>query len=179
MTTKWLNLDTDVTLGGNSPSDYKAPSQKAIKTYVDSQSGSGGGTPDYVTINKNSSNALQAVGVIEKNASLVKYDWIGTLAQWTAGRNNGTIPDSWICYVTDDSVDIVIRWADITSTPTTLAGYGITDAQQALIAGDNIYINGTTISAKDTTYTAGDNITIEDNVISAAPGAVIKDWSNS
>jgi len=29
------SLDTDNTLGGNSPSDYKKPSQKAIKTYVD------------------------------------------------------------------------------------------------------------------------------------------------
>ena len=35
MATKFLNLDTDNTLGGNSPSDYKIPSQAAIKYYVD------------------------------------------------------------------------------------------------------------------------------------------------
>jgi len=32
---KILNLDLDTTLGGDNPSDYKAPSQKAIKTYID------------------------------------------------------------------------------------------------------------------------------------------------
>lgn len=176
MANKWLNLDTDTTLGGNSPSDYKNPSQKAIKSYVDSVAGS---TPDNTTIQVNGSGKLQAIGTLEKNAGVVKYDWIGTLAEWTTGRNNGTIPDSWVCYVTDDSVDMVIKWSDVTATPTTLVGYGITDAQQALVAGSNIYINGTTISATDTTYTAGDNVTIEDNVISAAPGAVIKDWSGS
>ena len=34
---KYLNLSTDPTLGGNNPSDIKAPSQKAIKTYIDNQ----------------------------------------------------------------------------------------------------------------------------------------------
>lgn len=35
------------------------------------------------------------------------------------------------------------------------------------VPGDNIQINGNTISATDTTYTAGDNVTISSNVISA------------
>ena len=35
MPSKFLNLSTDTTLGGASPSDMLAPSQKAIKTYVD------------------------------------------------------------------------------------------------------------------------------------------------
>lgn len=42
MATKFLNLSTDTTLGGVSPSDEIAVSQKAIKTYVDNQ---GGGSP--------------------------------------------------------------------------------------------------------------------------------------
>ena len=57
---------------------------------------------DNVTINTNTSNELQAIGVIEKNTGAAKYDWVGTLAQWTAGRTAGTIPDTWICYITDD-----------------------------------------------------------------------------
>lgn len=57
---------------------------------------------DNVTINTNTSNELQAIGVIEKNTGAVKHDWVGTLAQWTAGRTAGTIPDTWICYITDD-----------------------------------------------------------------------------
>lgn len=43
--TKFLNISTDTTLGGNAPSDELAVSQKAIKTYVDNHSG-GGGLPD-------------------------------------------------------------------------------------------------------------------------------------
>lgn len=57
---------------------------------------------DNVTINTNTNNELQAIGVIEKNTGTVKHDWVGTLAQWTAGRTAGTIPDTWICYITDD-----------------------------------------------------------------------------
>lgn len=41
MASTFLNLSTDTTLGGNSPSDSVAVSQKAIKSYVDSQSGGG------------------------------------------------------------------------------------------------------------------------------------------
>ena len=44
MTTKFLNLSTDTTLGGVSPSDEIAVSQKAIKTYVDNQGGGGSST---------------------------------------------------------------------------------------------------------------------------------------
>lgn len=49
---KFLNISTDNTLGGNSPSDVLVASQKAIKEYVDSQSGGGGGSgyhPDLFT----------------------------------------------------------------------------------------------------------------------------------
>jgi hypothetical protein len=41
MASTFLNLSTDTTLGGNYPSDSVAVSQKAIKTYVDNNSGSG------------------------------------------------------------------------------------------------------------------------------------------
>lgn len=42
MPSKFLNLSTDTTLGGATPSDELAVSQRAIKLYVDSQSGGGG-----------------------------------------------------------------------------------------------------------------------------------------
>lgn len=46
-TTKdFRNLDTDNTLGGNTPSNYRVPSQKAIKDYIDNHSGSGKITVD-------------------------------------------------------------------------------------------------------------------------------------
>ena len=37
---EYRDLDTDVTLGGSGASDIYAPSQKAVKTYVDNNSGS-------------------------------------------------------------------------------------------------------------------------------------------
>lgn len=39
--TKFLNISTDNTLGGNSPSDQVVSSQKAIKDYVDTHGGGG------------------------------------------------------------------------------------------------------------------------------------------
>ena len=38
--TKFLNISTDNSLGGNSPSDQVVSSQKAIKEYVDNKGGS-------------------------------------------------------------------------------------------------------------------------------------------
>lgn len=46
--TKFLNISTDNTLGGNSPSDDTVSSQKAIKEYVDNHGGGGGGAVDSV-----------------------------------------------------------------------------------------------------------------------------------
>lgn len=58
-------------------------------------------------------------------------------------------------YQTGDEVDSAIATA-------------IADKQDTLTAGANITIDGTTISATDTTYTAGTNVSISDqNVISA------------
>ena len=41
MSSKFLNISTDTTLGGNSASDDTVASQKAVKTYVDNHSGGG------------------------------------------------------------------------------------------------------------------------------------------
>lgn len=48
----------------------------------------------------------------------------------------------------------------------------IVEEQAKLTAGDNIQINGNTISATDTTYTAGDGISIEDGVISTSGSSI-------
>ena len=100
---KFLNISTDTTLGGNSPSDETVSSQKAIKDYVDNHGGSA--SADGVTINTNSSDELQAIGVINKNSAVgatnPKYDWVGTLAEYNSQSVATNHPD-WICYITDD-----------------------------------------------------------------------------
>lgn len=85
--TKFLNISTDNTLGGNSPSNELVASQKAIKEYVDNNSGS------------------IATGITNKNteagATNPIYDWVGTLAEYNAQDIENQHPD-WICYITDD-----------------------------------------------------------------------------
>ena len=57
--TQFRNLSLDDTLGGNSPSDYVIPSQKAIKTYVDNNALT---TSDIVSSVSSSSDNTKAVG---------------------------------------------------------------------------------------------------------------------
>lgn len=56
---------------------------------------------DDLTITKDELNKLQVVGIINKQGA-INYNWIGTLADWTSGRANHTIPDDYICFVIDD-----------------------------------------------------------------------------
>lgn len=61
VTTPNFDLDIDTTLGGNNASDYVIPSQKAIKSYVDNNSG-GGGTVDQI-YDGTSANAQSGVAI--------------------------------------------------------------------------------------------------------------------
>lgn len=49
MSSKFLNISTDTTLGGSGASDETVSSQKAVKAYVDAHSGGGGGGSVYIT----------------------------------------------------------------------------------------------------------------------------------
>lgn len=57
---------------------------------------------DGTTIVKNPVNeTMTAIGVKTQSDDIM-YDWIGTLEEWEAGREAGTIPDEWICWITND-----------------------------------------------------------------------------
>lgn len=60
---------------------------------------------DNVTIDKNSSDQLQAIGTKNKNiasgATANIYDWVGTLAEYNA-QNIATTHPEWLCFITDD-----------------------------------------------------------------------------
>lgn len=103
--TKFLNISTDNTLGGNSPSDVLVSSQKAIKEYVDAHGGGGSVAIDDSTITKNSSNEIQAVATANANTASGStnplYDWVGTLAEYTSQAVATNHPD-WVCCITDD-----------------------------------------------------------------------------
>lgn len=103
MPSKFFNISTDTTLGGNSPSDEIVSSQKAIQTYVNEHSATP--TLDGVTINQNSNNALQSIGSVNTNSAsgvvAVVTFWVGTKAQWTAQNIETAHPD-WVCLITDE-----------------------------------------------------------------------------
>lgn len=103
MPSKFLNISTDDTLGGNSPSDEIVSSQKAIQSYVNAHSAAP--ALDGVTINQNSTNALQAIGSINTNTAsgvvAVVTFWVGTKAQWAAQDIATNHPD-WVCLITDE-----------------------------------------------------------------------------
>ena len=127
-TASWANVDALPSQTGQSG--------KFLTTNGSAASWAAAPTPtlDGDTINTNSSSELQAIGVIEKNAGAVKYDWVGTLAQWTAGRSGGTIPDSWICYITDDeTTSVSVDWSSLVNVPTYITALGTTGG--ALDAG--------------------------------------------
>ncbi len=72
---------------------------------------------DEVTIQRNEEGAISTVGIKTKSDTIM-YDWIGTKAEWEAGREAGTIPDEWICWITDDEEEPagVANLAQVAST---------------------------------------------------------------
>ena len=72
---------------------------------LDAGGGGGGVVIDNSTITKNSDNEIQAVATINVNtaagATNPVYDWVGTLAEYTAQDIENQHPD-WLCYITDD-----------------------------------------------------------------------------
>jgi len=67
---------------------------------------------DNVTTSMNANDAVQSIGTINKNGSssdIAVYNWVGTLAQYTAQQIETQHPD-WICYITDDGEASVSPW---------------------------------------------------------------------
>ena len=152
--TKFLNISTDTTLGGNSPSDETVSSQKALKTYIDAHSGGGSVSVDGTTISKNSSDELQAIGVINKNTAVgatnPKYDWIGTLAEYNS-QSVATNHPEWICYITDD----VSGGMSVYTKAETDATF-----QEKLVSGTNIKtINNTSLLGSGNISVGGVSLT--------------------
>lgn len=75
MASKFLNISTDTTLGGSSPADDVVSSQKAIKSYVDSQTGQAPAFANIVgqpTDNANLASALNAKQDVISNLATIE-----------------------------------------------------------------------------------------------------------
>lgn len=80
---------------------------------------------DGDTTSFNANNSLQANGVMNKNtaagATEKIYDWVGTLAEYTAQDVATNHPD-WLCFITDDQASDFVDFADINASNFTNAG---------------------------------------------------------
>lgn len=83
---------------------------------------------DGDTTSFNANNSLQANGVINKNTAVGAtekiYDWVGTLAEYTAQDIVNNHPD-WLCFITDDNVSDFVDFADTNASNFTNAGKGV------------------------------------------------------
>ena len=95
--------DASTTLAGYGISD--AYTKAEVDKLMDEVSGGAGGTVDNVTIIKDDASALTAVGIKTKS-NIIKYDWIGTKAEWEEATAKGDIDPTWICYITDDGIPV-------------------------------------------------------------------------
>ena len=72
--------------------------------YIAGGGGSGNVDTDNVTISKNTSDKIQAIGTKNKNSTGDTenlYDWVGTLSEYNTQQIE-TLHPEWICYITDD-----------------------------------------------------------------------------
>lgn len=78
----FYNLSQDETLGGDSPSIHKIPSQAALKAYIDSKAGSGG--PNYFYV-EDASGAANTLTIKKSNNGLTDkvFEWSLDKQNWT------------------------------------------------------------------------------------------------
>ena len=102
MATEFRNLDTDTTLGGNFSSDYVVPSQKAIKTYVDNNTG--GGTATDVQINSTSITSNGIANIITNSAYNSSSNKIATMSDLPKDTGDLTNNAGYIKGITSSDV---------------------------------------------------------------------------
>ena len=98
---KFLNISEDTTLGGNSPSDMVVSSQKAVKAYVDSQTGT---APAFANITgQPTDNTNLATALNAKQDTLVSGTSIKTVGGASLlGSGNIALPTK-VSDLTNDS----------------------------------------------------------------------------
>ena len=192
--TKFLNISTDTTLGGASPSDSTVSSQKAVKTYVDGKtldslsnvtisSPTAGQNLTYDATNQvwknTSTSATVAWGGVTgniadqtdlQNALDGKQGLLGGGTSGTVLTNSGTA--GTVNATTLATVATSGSYTDLTNKPTipTVNNATLTITQGGVSKGTftaNASSDTTIALDAGTTYTAGDGIDITSNVITA------------
>ena len=129
--TKFLNISTDNTLGGASSSDEIVSSQKAIKSYVDSQTGTAPAFSNITGSPYDNTNLSSALNSKQDEISDLNDIRSGASAGATALQPNTSITGATKCKITYDSKGLVTTGDDLASSDVTTA-LGYTPANQDL-----------------------------------------------
>ena len=129
MASKFLYLSVDNTLGGASPSDVKAVSEKAIKGYVD------GVTPTESTVSgwgftKNAGTVTSVNNVSPVNGNVTISIPTVNNATLTIQKNGTTVNTFTANASTDVTANIIITSSDVTTA------LGYTPVQYAMVIED-------------------------------------------
>lgn len=115
---------------------------------------------DSTSITYNTNGALQSSGNINKNtatgADAVKYDWVGTLSQYTTQDIEHTHPE-YTCYITDDQGGIGLIY---NAAQSDLRYFKKDNEDKTIISGLSMPSNryeAVTLLASGNTYTATAN----------------------
>ena len=79
---------------------------------------------DETTITLTNDSKLQASGLVNKRDGNAVYDWVGTLAQYEAAVQAGTITDDMLVFVTDDALVSTTYAGEIIQVSSTFAEAG-------------------------------------------------------
>lgn len=135
---------------------YPLSSNVYSKTESDSKYSTIPETGNKIEVSINSSTYVMTMNLKDKNNNILSTGTVDLPLESVvvSGRYDDTTKE--LVLTLQNGNEIRISVADL-----------ISGLQETLIAGDNIQINGNTISATDTTYTAGENVTITGTTISA------------
>ena len=109
MTDSSLDISNNLSLQNGGAEKARIASDGTITATNLSGTNTGDVSADTTTI-QNTNKVLTTIGVKTKSGS-IKYDWIGTSVAYNTGRGAGLIPDTWVCYIIDDTVSNNIDYA--------------------------------------------------------------------
>lgn len=155
------DLDVDTSLGGNSASDYVIPSQKAIKTYVDNNSG--GGTATDVQINGTSITSSNIANIITNSAYNALSNKIATMTDVPTVNNatltiqkNGTTVETFTANASSNviaNITVPTTASDISAANTDLSN--LTTTGKTVISGQWVQSTQTIIENTSITNSNG------------------------
>lgn len=138
--TKFLNTDLDTTLGGLTPSNEKVSSQKAIKTYVDTQDeGKVDKTSENSKIYGTNTSGVQTTYNLASSASASSIAYrgtSGTLAVGTPTANTHATTKKYVDDLGDTKVDANSPIDGGTHTKITYDSKGLVTAGSDIVAAD-------------------------------------------